>query len=159
MYKVKFLDERIEKRCNPVVAKTGKQQYYALKEMLIQRFMAEGRIKEVYIEKCVLDSLDHPSIVKFYQSFRQGNKLYLVVEHCSQGSLQAFLQKNKKLTPPLIKHFAAEMIQALEYLREKEIVHRDLKPGNIVLDDKHHLKLIDFATCKVFNKEIYDKAN
>ena len=40
-----------------------------------------------------------------------------------------------------------------------QIVHRDLKPGNIVLDSKMHLKLIDFATCKVFNKEISQKAN
>jgi len=38
-----------------------------------------------------------------------------------------------------------------------EIVHRDLKPGNIVLDSNYHIKLIDFATCKVFNKEIKQK--
>lgn len=38
-----------------------------------------------------------------------------------------------------------------------QVVHRDLKPGNIVLDAKHHIKLIDFATCKVFNKEIAAK--
>ena len=48
----------------------------------------------------------------------------------------------------------AEIIVALEYLRENEIVHRDLKPGNIVLDNSYHIKLIDFATCKVFNKDI-----
>ena len=121
--------------------------------------MAEGRIKEVYIEKCVLQSLNHPSIVKFYSSFKNHNKLYLLVEYCPQGSLQTFLTKNKKLTNPLIKHFAAEMIQSLEYLRQMQIVHRDLKPGNIVLDSKLHLKLIDFATCKIFNKEIAAKAS
>ena len=37
-------------------------------------------------------------------------------------------------------------------------MHRDLKPGNIVLDANMHLKLIDFATCKVFNKDILAKA-
>jgi len=42
-------------------------------------------------------------------------------------------------------------VLALEYLRSREIVHRDLKPGNVVLDKHNHLKLIDFATCKVFN--------
>ena len=55
---------------------------------------------------------------------------------------------------PLATHFTAEIVQALEYLRTKQVVHRDLKPGNIVLDRDYHLKLIDFATCKVFNKEI-----
>ena len=51
----------------------------------------------------------------------------------------------------------AEIVLSLEYLREMQLVHRDLKPGNIVLDSKYHIKLIDFATCKVFNKEIYAK--
>ena len=51
----------------------------------------------------------------------------------------------------------AEIVVALEYLRKNEVVHRDLKPGNIVLDTNYHIKLIDFATCKVFNKEIQAK--
>ena len=54
----------------------------------------------------------------------------------------------------LAKHMMAEVLVALEYLRDMQIVHRDLKPGNIVLDSNYHMKLIDFATCKVFNKEI-----
>ena len=39
---------------------------YALKEMLVHKFINEGRIKEVFIERCILASLDHPSIIKFY---------------------------------------------------------------------------------------------
>ena len=51
----------------------------------------------------------------------------------------------------------AELVSVLEYLREMQVVHRDLKPGNIVLDSNYHIKLIDFATCKIFNKEIQAK--
>jgi len=51
----------------------------------------------------------------------------------------------------------AEIVLALAYLRKMEIIHRDLKPGNIVLDSSHHIKLIDFATCKVHNKDIQAK--
>ena len=53
----------------------------------------------------------------------------------------------------------AEIILALEYLREMQIIHRDLKPGNLVLTKTHHIKLIDFATCKVLNKDIQAKIN
>lgn len=60
---------------------------------------------------------------------------------------------------PLAKHFTAEIILALEYLRKKEIVHRDLKPGNVVLDNNMHIKLIDFATCKLFNETLEAKAD
>ena len=122
--------------------------------MLLNRFINEGRIKEVFIERCILASLDHPSIIKFYQSFKNHNKLYLLVEFCPRGSLLDFLRRQGSLNNILAKHMIAEIIISLEYLREMEIVHRDLKPGNIVLDSNYHIKLIDFATCKVFNKDI-----
>ena len=122
--------------------------------MLLNRFINEGRIKEVFIERCILASLDHPSIIKFYQSFKNHNKLYLLVEFCPRGSLLDFLRRQGSLNNILAKHIVAEIIVSLEYLREMQIVHRDLKPGNIVLDSNYHIKLIDFATCKVFNKDI-----
>lgn len=134
------------------MAKTPTQ--YALKEMLIHRFLQEGRMKEVFIERCTLASLDHPLIIKFFQSFKNHNKLYLLVEYCPKGSLVEFLKREGCLNNILTKHITAQLIVALEYLRSMEIVHRDLKPGNIVLDSSYRIKLIDFATCKIFNKEI-----
>ena len=125
--------------------------------MLITRFINEGRIKEVFIERCILASLDHPSIIKFYQSFKNQNKLYLLVEYCPKGSLMDFLKRQGSLNNTLAKHMTAEIVLVLEYLREMQVVHRDLKPGNIVLDSNYHIKLIDFATCKVFSKEIQAK--
>ena len=111
----------------------------------------------MFIERCILASLDHPTIIKFYQSFKHSNKLYLLVEFCARGSLVDFLKRQGSLNNVLTKHFTAEVVLALEYMRKMEVVHRDLKPGNIVLDDNYHLKLIDFATCKVFNKDIQAK--
>ena len=136
---------------------SGPRLSYALKEMLINRFVNEGRIKEVFIERCILANLDHPTIVKFYQSFKNQNKLYLLMEHCARGSLQDFLKRQNSLKTDLAKHITAEIVLSLEYLREQQIIHRDLKPGNIVLDSNYHIKLIDFATCKVLNPEIQAK--
>ena len=154
VYKVQFKEYEMEKRCDRDVLKP---RVYALKEMLVQRFLQEGRVREVFIERCVLSSLNHPTIIKFYQSFKNGNKLYLLVEYCQGGSLSDFLTRQKVLTTDLARHITAEIVLALEYLRQKQVVHRDLKPGNIVLDRNYHIKLIDFATCKVFNKEISEE--
>ena len=67
VFKVQFSGNELEKRVNP---SAKNQQQYALKEMLIQRFYNEGRIKEIFIERSILANLDHPSIIKFYQSFK-----------------------------------------------------------------------------------------
>jgi len=44
----------------------------------------------------------------------------------------------------------AEVVQILEGLHSRGIVHRDLKPENLMLDDRYHLKIIDFGTADVF---------
>lgn len=40
----------------------------------------------------------------------------------------------KALDEEYVRHYVAEVVLALEYLRSKKIVHRDLKPDNILLD-------------------------
>jgi len=49
--------------------------------------------------------------------------------------------------------YAAQMVSILEYLHSHNVSHRDLKPENLMLDEKMHLKLIDFATAKIKDKQ------
>jgi hypothetical protein len=73
-------------------------QLFALKEMLPLRFKAEGRMKEVFIEKCVLKSLSYPGMIKFYHSFGCGGKFYFLLEFCYNGSLAVFLERQRILS-------------------------------------------------------------
>jgi len=52
----------------------------------------------------------------------------------------------------LARHIAAEIVMALDVLRERKVVHRDLKPGNILFDKNYHIKIIDFATSKILDE-------
>ena len=117
VYKVKFQDKDLELKINP--SKMGpRPSCYALKELVEQKFIKEGRIKEVFIELCVLKRLDHPSIIKLFFSFKQQRRFYLLLEHCSRGSLLDFLKRNGgKLSNNITKHYMAEVVAALAYLR------------------------------------------
>jgi 3-phosphoinositide dependent protein kinase-1 len=108
----------------------------------------------VHIEKVVLSYLKNPYTIKFYQTFQDKMKLYFLLEYIPNGSLSDFLKREKNISDKLARHFIAEIVQGLQYLREKEIIHRDLKPGNILLDENYHIKFIDFATSKVLNKQL-----
>ena len=57
----------------------------------------------------------------------------------------------------IAKQIIAELVNVLEYLHIKmNISHNDLKPGNIMLDKKLHIKLIDFSIAKIHGK-IFEK--
>lgn len=51
--------------------------------------------------------------------------------------------------------YAAETLQALQFLHKRYIIYRDLKPENIVLSmtERGHLKLVDFGFAKCFSSK------
>ena len=63
----------------------------------------------------------------------------------------------KKMSVKSTRFYIAELILALEYMREQNIVHRDLKPANLLLDDSFHLKLADFGVAKKINPKEVEK--
>jgi serine/threonine protein kinase len=71
--------------------------------MLPRAFMADGRFKEVFVEKTVLANLDHPGIINFHTSFGSNAKLYLLMEYCVGGSLDTYLERKGILSLPEVR--------------------------------------------------------
>jgi serine/threonine protein kinase len=74
------------------------------------------------------------------------------MEYASNGSLEDVLCRIKKGDPPrfwtheTISCVIVGVVLGMKYLHSKDIIHRDLKPGNILLDDKHRVRICDFGT-------------
>jgi serine/threonine protein kinase len=63
----------------------------------------------------------------------------------------------------LLKKYATEILEALNYIHSKGVVHADLKLANICLDrdwedDEENIKLIDFGLSLVTSPELNGKA-
>ena len=63
----------------------------------------------------------------------------------------------------MLKKYATEILEALEYIHSKGIVHADIKLANILLnrgweDDEEKIKLIDFGLSLVTDPELKGKA-
>lgn len=97
----------------------------------------------------VMASLDHPNIVKYYETYESPNYLYLVLEHCQGGMLYDWLTKRKQeVTEQKAARVMKQLLLAVNHLHSQGVVHRDLKPENIMFGTDDSVKIIDFGLSK-----------
>ncbi len=132
---------------------------YALK--IVDKTFLEilGKTEEAFIEQYMLIHLKNKNIINLISCFQTKQKLIFVLEYLKNGNFEDYLKqiqsKNGILSYETSKFYLAEMLNILLLFQQKNIAHLDLKPSNFLLDERLHLKLIDFATSKIIGKE-YD---
>ena len=136
--------------------KDPKKKIYAIKKLDINSLFSVNRLYQAYLENDILNELDSPYIVKVYGAFESDGKIHLVMDYLPNGDFSYFIKMNYPLKEDTIRFYSAEMVLFLEYMQSKNLVHRDLKPQNIMIDEKGHLKVIDFGTVRKL-KYYYDK--
>uniref|UniRef100_A0AAX7U6V1 Protein kinase domain-containing protein n=1 Tax=Astatotilapia calliptera TaxID=8154 RepID=A0AAX7U6V1_ASTCA len=97
--------------------------------------------------------MTHPNIVKYYRTFLEGDKLYIVMELIEGVPLaehfNSLKEKQQQFTEDRLWNIFIQMSLALRYLhKEKRIVHRDLTPNNIMLGEKDKVTITDFGLAK-----------
>lgn len=90
----------------------------------LNRFEREGRL---------LTQLDHPNVVRAYQVGQAGGVHFIVMEHLEGETLDAVLERRKKLPAGEAVRLVTQALQGLQHLHDKRMVHRDLKPANLML--------------------------
>ncbi|XP_044078225.1 serine/threonine-protein kinase 10 [Siniperca chuatsi] len=106
----------------------------------------EDELEDYIVEIDILAKCDHRYIVKLLDAFYHDNKLWIMIEFCPGGAVDAtMLELDRGLTEPQIKVVCRQMLEALVYLHSMKIIHRDLKAGNILLMLDGDIKLADFG--------------
>ncbi|CAD8148558.1 unnamed protein product [Paramecium octaurelia] len=127
------------------VKKKGSGDMYALKIIDCAQRNLEAFLEQLKAERNIFEILNSHFVVKAFFSFVHEHYLCFVQEYMVGGDLASILKTYTALDEFYVRHYMAEIILALEYLRNQNIVHRDLKPENILLDSQGHAKLADFG--------------
>lgn len=101
----------------------------------------------------IMKKLDHPNILRLYESFEDEHNVYLVLEICEGGELFDRIIQNQYFEEPEGREIFRQIIKAIFYCHTKSVCHRDLKPENFLFlnsYDESCLKLIDFGLSKTF---------
>ncbi|XP_040967988.1 3-phosphoinositide-dependent protein kinase 2 [Gossypium hirsutum] len=108
----------------------------------------ENRTAYVKLERIVLDQLDHPGIMRLYFTFQDNFSLYMALEPCEGGELFDQINRKGRLSEDEARFYAAEVVDALEYIHNMGLMHRDIKPENLLLIKDGHIKIADFGSVK-----------
>ena len=106
-------------------------------------------IKSLFVEYDLLNSLDHPNIIKVH-GFFFGDKKYnpsILLDYCKYNLETAI----KLLTDADLIGVVYEICSAMKYVHSKKIIHRDLKMKNILINSKKHVCICDFGISKMMD--------
>ena len=132
---------------------------YAMKEINSSRYKTEKQRQVVMKEIKLLENLHHPHVITYFNSFRENNNFYIIIEYINGGSLEDLLIDNIKqkkiLSEKLVWDLLVQALSGLLYLHEqRKIIHRDIKPDNLLLDSEGHLKISDFGVSAIKSEDV-----
>jgi calcium-dependent protein kinase len=108
----------------------------------------------------IMKIMDHPNIIKLFESFEDARNIYLVLELATGGELFDRIIDSGHFTEVQAAIVMQHMFRAIFYMHESHICHRDIKPENFLFTTKESiekslLKVIDFGlACKFTNGQV-----
>ncbi|XP_066301815.1 serine/threonine-protein kinase Nek10-like [Branchiostoma lanceolatum] len=125
---------------NPALGKTAKE-----KDKSIGDIVAEINI--------IREQLRHPNIVRYYKTFTENDRLYILMDLIEGAPLgehfNSLKEKGERFPEDRIWNIFLQIVLALRYLhKERTIVHRDLKPDNIMLGENDKVTITDFGLAR-----------
>ncbi|XP_047029106.1 PAS domain-containing serine/threonine-protein kinase [Helicoverpa zea] len=128
---------------------------FILKEKVGAQFWVDAADgTRVPLELSLLLTLKHPNIVSVVDVFENEKYFQMVMEKHGAGmDLFEFIERRPRLDEPLLSYIFRQIGQAVEYLHSLNILHRDIKDENVIIDNKFHVKLIDFGSATFMSKD------
>uniref|UniRef100_A0A8C0KB46 non-specific serine/threonine protein kinase n=1 Tax=Canis lupus dingo TaxID=286419 RepID=A0A8C0KB46_CANLU len=128
------------------VYKAKNKETGALAAAKVIETKSEEELEDYTVEIDILATCDHPYIVKLLGAYYYDGKLWIMIEFCPGGAVDAImLELDRGLTEPQIQVVCRQMLEALHFLHGKKIIHRDLKAGNVLMTLEGDIRLADFG--------------
>ncbi len=112
-------------------------------------------------EAALLYQLQHLQIPRFWATFEERDRLFLVQDfipgHTYETLLNERLAQKQTFTEAEVWRFLLQVLPVLGYLHGQGVIHQDISPDNIILRETDLLPvLIDFGVVKQFASRLQD---
>ena len=91
----------------------------------------------------MVERLDHPVVVRGFDTVLEGPRPHIVLEHLEGPRLSTFVRRHGRLPVEQLVPLALQLCSALHYLAAEQVVHLDVKPANTIMSGPP--RLIDLS--------------
>ena len=112
-----------------------------------------SRLPKIHREISILETLQHPNIVKLHEMVETHEFIGIILEYASGGELFDYILNHRYLKDPIARKLFAQLVSGVGYLHKKGIIHRDLKLENLLLDRNRNIIITDFGFANTFNPD------
>src|SRR5271154_4252916 len=106
-----------------------------------------------YREARACAQLNHTNIIHIYTFDEWEGMHYLVMELADYGSLDSRIEKMQRVAELDVLDIGIKIASALDLALKHNLIHRDIKPGNILFNEDHEPKLVDFGLARKADAE------
>lgn len=118
-------------------------QVVAIKKIDVES--CDDDIEEIQKEIAILAGCNDKRITRYYGSFVNGYKLWIIMEYLGGGSCLDLLQVTGPFSERAIAMVCVELLKGLKYLHANGNIHRDIKAANLLVSDTGDVKIADFG--------------
>ncbi len=128
-------------------------QIVALKLMHKSSMTNPDAVRRFQREIHAVAQLNHPNIVRAFDADAVDGTQILVMEHVAGTDLAHLVREKGPLPIDQAISCILQAAQGLSHAHAIGIVHRDIKPGNLLLDNKGTVKVLDMGLARIDGAE------
>jgi len=103
-------------------------------KLIRQELLADTEVvRRFYREMQITSRLEHPNIVRAFDSGRIGQTHFLAMEYVEGINLSSLVKQSGPLAVPQACDYIRQAALGLQHAHERGLIHRDVKPSNLML--------------------------
>jgi eukaryotic-like serine/threonine-protein kinase len=139
-----------------MIATGGMAQIFRARQPSLDRYVVVKRLKDELLshqetlerfrrEAKALASVLHQNVAHVYDFVESGGESFLLMEYIEGMDLSTIIQKMGSLPPDIAAAVLLNVVKGVSYIHAHHLIHRDIKPGNIRINTRGEVKLMDFG--------------